>query len=40
MDKDALLQLREKINTLDDELLALLHKRAYLSKEVAKAKQG
>lgn len=40
MDKDALLALREKINALDTELLDLLHKRAYLSKEVAKAKQG
>lgn len=40
MDKDALLALREKINALDAELLDLLHKRAYLSKEVAKAKQG
>lgn len=40
MDKDALLALREKINALDAQLLDLLHKRAYLSKEVAKAKQG
>lgn len=40
MDKDALLALRGKINALDAELLDLLHKRAFLSKEVARAKQG
>lgn len=40
MDKNALPALREKINVLDDELLELLQKRAYISKEVAKAKQG
>ena len=40
MDKDALFALREKINALDVELLELLQKRAYISKQVGKAKQG
>lgn len=40
MDTDRLRVLREEINVLDTALLDLLQKRAYLSKEVAKAKQG
>lgn len=40
MDTEALAKLREEINTLDTALLDLLQKRAYLSREVAKAKQG
>ena len=40
MNKDALFALREKINALDVELLELLQKRAYISKQVGKAKQG
>lgn len=40
MDIEALTALREEINALDAALLDMLRKRAYLSREVAKAKQG
>ncbi|HBV41813.1 MAG TPA: chorismate mutase [Desulfovibrio sp.] len=40
MDTEALTILRKEIDLLDGALLDLLQKRAYLSKQVAKAKQG
>lgn len=40
MDSEALAKLREEINVLDTALLDLLQKRACVSKQVAKAKQG
>lgn len=40
MNTEELARLRLEINALDDELLTILQKRAFLSTQVAKAKQG